>query len=146
MGSENKWELLSTGKLNRLAWCGCLTGKQNSRSLLWLLSGASYWREKSALSSTDFSDATPKIVVHQLSIQLYNPDIFYADSKLLICHEPGTIHFIHVPDGTVVTSLDIRIIKKSLFVPSKRLLFFFVENGLIKQYKIHNIDKYLPSK
>ena len=37
MGSEDEWELNSTGNLNPLTNCCCLTGKQNSRSLLWLL-------------------------------------------------------------------------------------------------------------
>ena len=146
IGSENVWELHSTGKLNPLAWCGCLAGKQNSRSLLWLLSPGSASREKSALCSLDVSDTTPENVARQLSIRLYNPDVIYANSELLICRETGVIHFIDVPDGTVVTSLYVGYIKKSFFVPSKRLLFLFVGNGIMKHFKIHHIDKYLPSK
>ena len=146
IGSENEWELHSTGKLNPSARRVCLAGKKNSRSLLWLLSAGSAWLEKSALCSLDFSDTTPENVVRQLSIQLYYPDVIYADSQLLICREPGFIHFIDVPDGTVVTSLRVGYIKKSFFVPSKRLLFLLFGDGIMKHFKIHHIDKYLPSK
>ena len=146
MRSENEWELHSAGKLNPSARCVCFMGKQNSRSLLWLLSPVSAWRDKFALCSLDFSDTTPEIVVRQLSIWLYFADVIYADSKLLICRERKVIHFIDVPDGTVVTSLRVGYIKKSFFVPSKRLLFLFFADGFMKLLKIHHIDKYLPSK
>ena len=69
MGSENKWKLHSTGKLNPLTERGCLAGKQNSRCLLWLLR-----HETSAVCSIEFSDATPESIVHQLSIKLSDPD------------------------------------------------------------------------
>ena len=146
VGSENEWELHSTGKLNPSAWCVCLAGKQNSRSLLWLLSPGSAWLEKGALCSLDFSDTTAENVARELPIRLYNPDVIYTDSKLLICCKAGVIHFIDVPDGTVVTSLPVGYVKKSFFVASKRLLFLFFGDGIMKHFKIHHIDKYLPSK
>ena len=146
IGSENEWELHSTGRLNPSAQCVCLAGKQNSRSLLWLLSPGFPLLEKCALCSLDFSDTTAENVARQLSILLDKPDVIYADSELLICCETGVIHFIEVPDGTVVTSLYVRYIKKCFFVPSKRLLFLFFGDGIMKHFKIHHIDKYLPSK
>ena len=146
MGSENEWELHSTGKLNPSAQFVCLAGKQNSRSLSLLLSPGSVGYKKSSLCSIHFSDATPENVARQLSIQLHNPDVIYADSKLLICRDLGVIDVIDVPEGTVVTSLCVGRIKKSFFVSSKRLLFLFVGDGVMKHFKIHHIDKYLPSK
>ena len=146
MGSENKWELHSTGKLNPLTKCGCLAGKQNSRSLLCLLRPDFKLDKKSALCSIDVSDATPESIVHQLPIKLSDPDVIHVDCKLLICLEHTHIHFIHVPDSTVISSLYVGDIRKSFFVPSKRLLFLFIGNGIIKHFKIHNIDKYLRLK
>ena len=146
MGSENKWELHSTGKLNPLTECCCLAEKQTLRSLLCLLRPDSEWDQKSALCSIDFLDATPESIVHQLPIKLSDPDVIHVDSKLLICLDRPHIHFMHVSDGTVITSLYVGHIRKSFFVPSKRLLFLFIGNGAIKHFKIHNIDKYLPSK
>ena len=146
MGSENKWILHSTGKFNPLTWGGFLAGKENSRSLLWLLNPDFDLHETSSLCSINFSDATSKNVVHQLPMELIVPDIIYVDSKLLICLNTRYIHFIHVPNGTVITSLYVGHIRKSFFVPSKRLLFLFIGNGIIKHFKIHNIDRYLPPK
>ena len=143
IGSENKWELHSTGKLNPLTICGCLAGKQNSRNLVWLLRPDFH---TSALCSIDFSDATPENVVHQFPVKLFRPDVIYADSKLLIFYDLRYIHFIHVPNGTVISSLYVGDIRKSFFVPPKRLLFLFIGNGIIKHFKIHNIDNYLPFK
>ena len=144
LGSENKWELHSTGKLNPLTRCCCLTGKQNSRSLLCLL--PSYLLKTSALCSIDVSDATPESIIHQLPIELSDPDVIHVDSKLLICHDRSLIHFIHVSDGTVITSLYVGNMSNPFFVPSKRLLFLFIGNGAIKHFKIRNIDKYLEIK
>ena len=107
MGSENKWELHSTGKLN------------------------------------PFTNSTPEFVVYQFPTHL---SVIYVDSKLLICVDMHGIHFIHVPDGTINTSLYVEDIEKSFFVPSKRLLFLFFGNGVIKHFKLHNIDKYLPPR
>ena len=147
MGSENKWELHSTGKLNPLTDRGCLAGKQNSRCLFWLFRQDFDLRTTSAVRSIDFSDPTPESIVHQLPIKLsMHPDVIYVDCKLLMCLDCPHIHFIHVPDGTVITSLYVGEIRRSFFVPSKRLLFLFIGNGIIKHFKIHNIDKYLPSK
>ena len=146
MGSENKWELHSTGMLNPLTTCGCLAGKQNSRCLLWLLGVDSGLHKTSALCCIDFSDATPESIIHQLPIKLYYPDVIHLDCKVLICIEHWHIHFIHVSDGTVITSFYVGDIRKSFFVPSKRLLFLFIGNGIIKHFKIHNIDKYLRLK
>ena len=146
MRSENKWELHSTGKLNPLTECCCLAGKQNLRSLLWLVREDFKLDKESALCSIDFSDATPESIVHQLPIKLLIPHVFYVDSKLLICHEDRIIYFIHVSDGTVITSLYVGNMSNPFFVPSKRLLFLFMGNGAIKHFKIHNIDKYLPCK
>ena len=145
MGSENNWELHSTGKLNPSTWGGCLAGKQNFRRLLWL-SAPDDSGEESALCSIDFSDATPKTVVHQLPIELFFPDVVYVDCKVLIFCDAGYIHLIHVPDGTVITSLYVGYIEKSFFVPSKRLLFLFTGDGNIKHFKIRNIDKFFPPK
>ena len=146
MGSENKWELHSTGNLNPLTVCGCFTGNQNSRSSLWLLSSGILY-QASAVCSIDFWDATPESTVQQLPIIISVRHVIYVDSKLLICSDIRDIHFIHVPDGTIITSLDVgRFIKSFFFVPAKRLLFMFIENGIIKRFKIHNIDKYLPRK
>ena len=146
MRNENKWELHSIGKWNRSLWCGCLAGKQTSRNLLWLLQPYHHFHERSSLFSIDFSDTTLKNVVHPVAIDFYDPYVIYVNSKLLICVDMGGIHFIHVPDGTVIASLYVRDIRKSFFVPSKRLLFLFIGNGIIKHFKIHNIDKYLPPK
>ena len=146
MGSESKWELHSTGKLNPLTKCGCLAGKQNSRSLLWLLRRDFKLDKTSALCCIDFSDATPESIVYQLPIMLSDPDVIHADCKLLICLDRPHIHFVHVPDGTVITSLYVGYIRKFFFVPSKRLLFLFIGNGIIKHFKIHNVDKYLRLK
>ena len=146
MGSENRWELHSTEKLNPFTKLGCLTWKQNSRTFLWLVCPGYASRQTSALSSIDFSDSTPETVVHQLQIRLRGPDVIYVNSKLFICVDINSIHFIHMPDGTVITSLYVGRIEKALFHPSKRLLFLFIGNGIIKHCKIHNIDKYLPPK
>ena len=146
MGSENKWELHSTGKLNPLAMCGCLAGKQNFRRLLWLLRLDSNLHETSPPSSIDFTNSTPEFVVYQFPIPLLVPRVIYVDSKLVICVDMHGIHFIHVPDGRVITSLYVGYIEKSLFVPSKRLLFLCFGNGIIKHFKIHNMDKYLPPR
>ena len=145
MGSENYWELHSTGKLDPLTWGACLAGKQNFRRLLWL-SAPDDFGEESALCSIDFSDATPKTVVHQLPIELFFPDVVYVDCKVLIFCDAGYIHLIHVPDGTVITSLYVGYIEKSFFVPSKLLLFLFTGNGNIKPFKIRNVDQFFPPK
>ena len=146
MGSENKWELHTTGKLNFFTYCGCLAGKQNSRCLLWLSDLAFDLHKPFAVRCIDFSDATTESIVHQLPIELSDPDVIYADSKLVIFHDVTDIYFIHVSDGTVFTSLYVGRITNHFFVPSKRLLLLFIGNGIIKHLKIHNIDKYLPSK
>ena len=103
-----------------------------------------HFYEKPALIFIDFSDTTPKGIFHQLPMDCFNPDFIYVNSKLLICVDMGGIYFIHVPDGTVITSLYVGCVGKPFFVPSKRLLFLFIGNGVIKHFKIHNIDKYLP--
>ena len=144
MESGNKWELHSMEMWNCVRWCGCLAGKRNSRNLLWLLQPHYY--EKSALFSIDLSDTTQKDVVHPLPNDFIDPDFIYVNSKLLICVDMGGIYFIHVPDGTVISSLYAGCIGKPFFVPSKRLLFLFIGNGIIKHFKIHNMDKYLPPK
>ena len=147
VGSESKWELHFIGQSrNRFSWCGCFTGKQTSRNLLWLVQPNYRLFEKSALLSIDLSDTSLKNVVYPLPIDFYDPHVIYVTSKLLICVDMGGIHFIHVPDGTVIASLYVGCIRKYFFVPSKRLLFMFIGNGIIKHFKIHNIDKYLPSK
>ena len=146
MGSdhESKWELHSTGELNPLTVCGCLAGKQNSRRLLWLLNPDNGLHETSPPSSIDFTNSTPEFVVYQFPIVFFVPDVIYVDSKLVICVDIHGIHFIHVPDGGVITSLYVGDVKESFFVPSKRLLFLFFGNGIIKHFKVHNIDEYLP--
>ena len=145
MGSENMWELHYTGKLNRPTWDVCLAGKQNSRRLLWVLT-SNLFGSSSTLRCIDYSDATPESFVHRISIDLSFPHFIYVDSKLLICLDKSDIHFIHVPDGTVIASLYVGDIRKYFFVPSKRLLFLFIGTGIIKHFKIHNIDKYLSPK
>ena len=75
MRSENKWELHSSGKLNPSTMCCCLAGKQNARSLFWLLSpDLNMDEETSALCCIDFLDAT-ECIVHHLSIQLYGSHV-----------------------------------------------------------------------
>ena len=113
MGSENRWELHSTGKLNPSTLCGCLAGKQNSRSLLWLVRPNFGLEETCTLFCIDFPDATSESIVHKLPIQLFSPDVIYVDSKLLICRNRSDIYFIHVPDGTVISYLYVGNIGKS---------------------------------
>ena len=147
MGNKNKWELHSAGKLDPLTECGCLAGKQNSRSLLWLLRSENYdYVDEISLSSLDLSGTTPENVVHHLEKELCSPEVIYVNSKFLICVDTSGIYFIDVPNGTVITSLHLGCIEKSFFFPSKRLLFLLIGNGIIKYFKIHNIDKYLPPK
>ena len=59
MGSENKWELHSTEKLYPSTVCGCLTGKQNSRCLLWLVNSVDDLRGSSDLSPHELPGAMP---------------------------------------------------------------------------------------
>ena len=149
MGSENKWELHSTGKVNPLTRCGCLAGKQNSRRLLWLSRPDSNLHKTSPPSSIDFTNSDPHrnlLFIYFQCVHLLAPDVIYVDSKLLICIDMRGIHFIHVPDGTIITSLYVGYIEKSFFVPSKRLLFLFFGNGIIKHFKVHDFDKYLPPR
>ena len=146
LGSENKWQLHSTGELNLLPERGYLVGKQNSRSLLWLFRPDSDLCNTYALCSIDFSDATPESIVRQLSVTLNVPHVIHVDSKLLICGGRGCIYFIRVADGAVITSFYVGIFSAYFFVHSKRLLLMFPGDGVINHYKIHNIDKYLPPK
>ena len=143
MGSENKWGLNSAGKLNPLTTFGHLSAEQNSYSLLWLFKPEDYWTSDS--SSGDSSITTQKAVVWKLPIELSHEgdlsDVIYVDSEHLICHSSDQMYFISFSRG-IVKSLYTGPIKEFFFVPSKRLIILFIGNGIIKHFKIHNIDEY----
>jgi hypothetical protein len=142
MGSEDKWELHSTGKLNSTAY-GCLTGKQNSRSFLWLLNPVNNLSQSSDPSVTDFSIGNPG-AVHQLPVQIIDRNgVIYVGSKLLICRTLREVIFIRTSDGEIITSIYVGRVINFFFVPSKRKLLLFYQDGVIKHFKIHNIDTYL---
>ena len=143
MGSENKWELHSTEKLNPSTVCGCLTGKQNSRCLVWLVNSVDDLRGSSDLSPHELPGATYG-AVYQVPISVSYSDVFYVDSKLVVCYYLDSIYFIDVLDGEVISCIYMYDIDNVFFFPSKRLLLLFVGNIIIKRFKIHNINKYLP--
>jgi hypothetical protein len=143
MGSEDKWELHSTGKLNPSTAYGCLTGKQNSRSFLWLLNPVNKLSQSSDPSVTDFSIANPG-AVHQLPVQIIDRNgVIYVGSKLLICRTLHEVIFIRTSDGEIITSIYVGSVIDFFFVPSKRKLLLFYQDGVMKHFKIHNIDTYL---
>ena len=147
MGSENEWGLHSAGKLNPLTTFGHISGEQDSRSLLWLLNPVDYWTSDS--TSVDFSDTTLKSVVWELPIELPHDSVLskviYVNSEHVICHSSHQMYFINLSCG-IVTSLYTGPIKEFFFFPSKRLIILFIGSGIIKHFKIHNIDEYLLSK
>ena len=147
MGSENEWGLHSAGKLNPLTTYGQLSGEQNSRSLLWLLNPVDYWTSDSTF--VDSSDTTQKGVVWELPIELshdiFHSEVIYVNSENVICHSLDQMYFISFSRG-IVKYFYTGPIKEFFFVPSKRLIILFIGNGIIKHFKIHNIDEYLLSK
>ena len=142
MRNKDKWELLSSGTLDRLTLYGCLTGRPNFRRLLWI-SRTSYISNKSSeLSFIDFPSAT-KVALHELPIDLKYGRVVYAESDILVCHAEGIVHFIHVSHGKVITSIYVGHSNDYIFIPSKCLLLLYSGRQLVTRFKVHNLDKYL---
>ena len=143
IGRENKWQLFSAGTLDvtldHLLHCGYLLWKSNSSSLL-LLSNCG---EPCSSYIIDLQNIALS-AVHRLPILIFDGASTYLSSDLLICTGKEEIHFIQVSDYKVITSMPAGKFDDFLIVSTKRLLLLFRPTGVIKHFKIHNIDKFLP--
>jgi hypothetical protein len=94
----------------------------------------------------DFSISNPG-AVHQLPVEIciLPNSVIYVGSKLLIYRYLFEIVFIRTSDGEIITSIYVGHVLDFLFVPFKCKLLLFYPDGVMKHFKIHNIDKYLPN-
>ena len=143
IGCDDKWELLSSGTLDHPVEHGCLTGEKNSRRFLILSSCKTDSKLSCLLSFFDLPNAS-LVARYQLPIYLKNVKCIYVNSNLLIFYSHVRIYFICMADGKVISSIHVGQVDDRFFIPAKRLLLLFIGSGIIKHFKIHNIDKYLP--
>ena len=143
IGCDDKWELLSSGTLEHSVEHGCLIGEKNSRRILMLSSSIIDSRCSCILSFFDLPNAS-LVARHQFPIYLKNVKCIYVNSNLLIFYSDVRIYFICLSDGKVIASIHVGQVDDCFFIPSKRLLLLFIGSGIVENFKIHNIDKYLP--
>ena len=148
IASENSWELRSTARLkypeDHVAWL-CLTGTENSRSSIWVTYTFTSWddiNEPLCISSIDFPSCK-QISYSQLVLQHMITGVIYVDSNIVIIYKNSCIYFVNVPDGKIITSLDVGPIPglrnvSSFYIASRGMLLLGGASD-IKFIKIHNL-------
>ena len=150
---KHRWELRSFGAFNKddeMAWY-CLTGKENSRTSVWLTfklcRNDCNYKTHLDLSSIDFGAGTK--TSESLLLSMHDKiQVIYVNSKIFILHKGEWIHFIRVANGERFTLLYVGRLRDfrpvaSFFLASQGLLLLGGERS-VKIFKIHNIENILP--